>query len=62
MRSRASGKAVLILMFIPVACGTPSAPPGSKPTEPGELKPPALANTGRVLIHVRDMTKALKLS
>jgi hypothetical protein len=61
MRSRASGKMAVILMFLPVACGTPPAPPSSKPAEPGEPKPPALVNSGKVVIHVKDMTKVLNL-
>jgi hypothetical protein len=51
MRTRVSRTLPATLIFWAVACGTP----------PDKASPPALANTGQVTVHVKDMTRRLNL-
>ncbi len=60
MRIRASRAVAASLVFLAASCG---APPESAP--PAEVEGPApatVANTGRLTLHVKGMTRKLKLT
>jgi hypothetical protein len=48
------------LLFFATACGTQTPPAETGPPK-AEKPPPAPAATGKVVVHVQDMTKVLKL-
>jgi hypothetical protein len=61
MRASVSGTLAVSLVLFAAGCGKEPAAPEPDPVAPTEPVQPAIPNTGRLTVYVKDMTKVLNL-